>query len=336
MQFTGSVTTNAPARFVPDGSSALKLRITSVPVQAAELPEGGEIDLTPYLGKKIDFEGQTSDDTWVWGVNQSIRVREQGSRTEAYRAGAAAAAGDGDLLARRDEDEMARVSERGVHVLEKGIICATDYRARKRDRSEIVLDATDGFIPLWAENHVLRWKFNEASLIPFRSPQAIKSRVRELLAAGIAAWGAAAPIRFTENSDNSDFEIVVEEHESCNPQGCTLAKAFFPDSGRHQVVIFPTMFNQIRKEQVDTMAHEVGHVFGLRHFFAPELETPWPAEIFGQHKPFSIMNYGSNSEMTDADRNDLALLYESVWDGTLTKVNGTPIKMVTPYHYLHT
>jgi hypothetical protein len=331
MQFTGSVTTNAPARFVPDGASAVKLRITSVPVQAAELPEGGEIDLTPYQGKKIEFEGQTSDDTWVWGVNQGVRVRGQSSRTEAYRAEA-----DGDLLARRDDDEMARVSERGVHVLGKRIICATDYRARKRTRFEIVLEATDGFIPLWADNHVLRWKFNEPSLIPFRNPQAIKSRIRELLAAGIAAWGAAAPIRFTENSDNSDFEIVVEQHESCTPQGCTLARAFFPDSGRHQVFIFPTMFDQTNKEQVDTMAHEIGHVFGLRHFFAPELETPWPSEIFGQHKPFSIMNYGSNSEMTDADRNDLALLYESAWKGNLTKINGTPIKLVTPYHYLHT
>ena len=41
------------------------------------------------------------------------------------------------------------------------------------------------------------------------------------------------------------------------------------------------MFAQNRKEQVDTFIHEIGHVFGLRHFFANISETAWPSEIFG-------------------------------------------------------
>lgn len=81
------------------------------------------------------------------------------------------------------------------------------------------------------------------------------------------------------------------------------------------------------------MIHEIGHIFGLRHFFAPELETPWPSVIFGEHKPFSIMNYGENSELTDTDKNDLKKLYKSVWSGQLTNINGTPIRLFKPYHY---
>ncbi len=80
------------------------------------------------------------------------------------------------------------------------------------------------------------------------------------------------------------------------------------------------------------MVHELGHVFGLRHFFAKISEEAWPSEIFGEHNPFSIMNYGNKSVLTDADRNDLHNLYQRVWCGDLIEINGTPIHLVTPFH----
>ena len=93
------------------------------------------------------------------------------------------------------------------------------------------------------------------------------------------------------------------------------------------------MFEQPEKEQVDTLAHELGHVFGLRHFFAQISESRWPSEIFGVHRPFTIMNYGANSELTDDDKVDLKKLYLSVWSGQLAEINGTPIQLVRPFHY---
>jgi predicted Zn-dependent protease len=239
------------------------------------------------------------------------------------------------LFALRPEEDLASIMEPQVHVLRKGVICRTDYRAKKRDPREIWVDATDGFIPLWEENQMLRWRFNEASTNVFQQPGAVKERIRELINEAIIGWRDAAPIRFKENSDNSDFEIVVERLPDCSPQGCALAQAFFPDGGRHQLFIFPTMFEQSRKEQVDTLMHEIGHIFGLRHFFAPEFETQWPSELFGENNPFSIMNYGELSELTDADRRDLKLLYEGVWSHRLTNINGTPIKLFRPYSALN-
>ncbi len=154
---------------------------------------------------------------------------------------------DRNLLALKPDEELVRATAPQVHVIKEGVICWTDYRAIKRSPDQIVLEATEGFIPLWVQNVVLRWRFNTTSLSVFQRPEAIKSRIRALLGESIRAWGDAAPIRFTENPDNSDFEIVVERYESCTPQGCALAQAFFPDAGRHQLVIFPTMFQQSRK-----------------------------------------------------------------------------------------
>ena len=45
------------------------------------------------------------------------------------------------------------------------------------------------------------------------------------------------------------------------------------------------------------------------------------------------MNYGSKSELTGQDRSDLRNLYESVWNGVLDNVNGTPIVLFRPFHY---
>ncbi|MBA3285358.1 MAG: hypothetical protein H0U27_09930 [Nitrosopumilus sp.] len=80
------------------------------------------------------------------------------------------------------------------------------------------------------------------------------------------------------------------------------------------------------------MIHEIGHIFGLRHFFANISESQWPSEIFGVHSKFSIMNYGELSALTDDDKKDLKSLYRSVWKGEIKEINGTPIRLVKPYH----
>lgn len=227
-------------------------------------------------------------------------------------------------------------NEKLTHILRPGIVCDTDPRghARPRGRSplEIVVDASEGFIPLWAKSSTLHWRFRERSMTYFANPAAAKRALRKLLGEAILAWGAAAPVKFKEDEDVYDFEIVMRKSPDCDATGCTLASAFFPDSGRHKLTIFPTMFEQTRDEQIETLCHEIGHVFGLRHFFADVEETAWPVEIFGKHSKFSIMNYGNLSRLTANDKNDLRRLYGMAWSGALTNINGTPIRFVKPYH----
>lgn len=236
----------------------------------------------------------------------------------------------------RPPESAARDAEPLVHMIRPGVRCATEKRghATRRNLSpaRIVVDASEGFIPLWSSGVSLRWRFQDRSMLYFEDPDAAQTAIEELFSDALLKWGDAAPVRFSKRDDAWDFEIVMSASDDCDGGGCTLAMAFFPDAGRHELWLYPKMFEQSRKEQVDTLIHEVGHVFGLRHFFANISETRWRSEIFGKHEPFSIMNYGAKSELTSRDRSDLKRLYELAWSGELVEINGTQIKFVEPYH----
>jgi hypothetical protein len=224
-----------------------------------------------------------------------------------------------------------------LHVFGKqNVICDTDRIGHVTPRGDsplrIVVDATEGFVPLWAKNVTLRWRFRPGTLEAFQHPTAVRNEVERLFGEALLAWGDAVPVKFKHQEDGWDFEIVLRRNPDCDASGCVLASAFFPDSGRHQLEIYPTMFQQSEDEQLETLIHEIGHVFGLRHFFANISETPWASEIFGEHSKFTIMNYGANSILTDNDKSDLKRLYQLAWNGTLTNVNGTPIRLVQPFH----
>jgi len=238
----------------------------------------------------------------------------------------------------RNAEDAFREVEPSIHVFGHGVICGTEARGhatpRNRDPLRIVIDASEGFIPLWAKDMTLRWRFQERSMSSFENPEAARTAIRELLGEALLAWGDALPVRFAERDDAWDFEIVIRNADDCNPSGCVLASAFFPGQGRNELVVYPRMLTQSRKEQVDTLIHETGHIFGLRHFFAQVSETAWPSEVFGVHRPFSIMNYGPESELTENDKSDLQRLYQMAWSGELTKINGTPIQFIRAFHTL--
>lgn len=261
-------------------------------------------------------------------------ARAKLTATRKGRAATAAAKVADNSLRFKQRDGNSETS--AYHSLGPGIICDTETRGRKtpggRSITEIVLDASDGFIPLWDEDVTLQWRFQERSLEIFEDPAAAKAYIETLLGEALGKWDDAAPIRFTKEEDAWDFEIVVRPADNCNTAGCVLASAFFPGAGQQKLYIYPKMFEQQRKEQVDTLIHEIGHTFGLRHFFADVKERGFPSVKFGKHSPFSIMNYGRLSNLTPADKSDLKRLYEKVWSGELTKINGTRIRLIKPFH----
>lgn len=215
------------------------------------------------------------------------------------------------------------------------MVCATNRRGyatpENRSPAEIVVDATDGFVPLWAPNVTLRWQFDDQSMEYFQQTDQAKDAIRTLMGEALLAWGDASPVRFDEHDGVWDFRVVMREADRCTNSGCVLASAFFPDPGRNELVLYPELFDQSREEVVETFIHEFGHVFGLRHYFANIDETRWASEIFGTHAEFSIMNYGHKSTLTEADRKDLRRLYHLAWSGQINNVNGTPIRFFHPF-----
>jgi Matrixin len=232
----------------------------------------------------------------------------------------------------------AKAQEDLVHIYHGGAVCRTDKRghATPEDRSpnELVLNATEGFIPLWDKDTTLRWRFNEISMAVFANPAAAKTYFRNRIRDALMLWGNAVPVRFKEVADAWDFEVIFEADPKCNPNGCVLASAFFPDAGQHDVTIYTTLLDQPEPEIVETLAHEFGHVFGLRHFFAKVAEGSFPSEIFGTHNKHSIMNYGADSKMTTKDKSDLKSLYDLAWSGQLTQINETPVRLVRPFSHM--
>lgn len=222
-----------------------------------------------------------------------------------------------------------------VHIYAGGAVCDTDKRGAPTPRglpfAELVVDTSDGFIPLWGPGVTLRWRFEERSMMLFQDPEGARAALRGLMGEALMLWGHAVPVRFREARDAWDFEVRVSNQKKCSRHGCTLARAFFPDSGQHDLLLYPSLFEQPRREQVETLAHEFGHIFGLRHFFADIKEQQWSSEIFGQHSPFSIMNYGEESVLTKADRDDLTRLYGLVHSGQLQQINGTDIRLMRPF-----
>lgn len=243
-----------------------------------------------------------------------------------------------NLLSKLPAESVAQAKEPHFHVFGKTmhIVCNTEPRGYRMPENRSLLEhrihTTEGIVPLWEQGQTLRWHFQERSLSAFARQEELKSYIRRLLGKALESWGNAAPIKFSEQEDAWDFEISVKSEKDCDINGCVAASAFFPDDGRHEFVVYPSLFDLNADEQLETFIHEIGHIFGLRHWFANISETGWPSVQFGSDSRFTVMNYGDESMFTDQDKQDLARLYRSAWDGTLAEINGTPIRFVQPYH----
>ena len=232
------------------------------------------------------------------------------------------------------DDQVANPEE---HVFGKQHVCRTEMRGQSHSGHEGLFEIVVGMaktIPLWATGVVLRYRFDSRSFRRFADPEAAKAAIRGLLGKAIAEWGAAAPVAFAEKKSNFDFEIVARNADDCDINGCVLASSFFPGTAQQKLTIYPRMFEQSAVEQIATIVHELGHVFGLRHYFAQISETQWASQTFGTHNKFSIMNYGEDSILTDADRADLRDLYSKARSGTLTHINVAKIELFKPFSAL--
>lgn len=193
---------------------------------------------------------------------------------------------------------------------------------------EVIVGERDGYIPLWQENTVLNWKFSaEISALDHR-----KATIANLLEKALALWGDAAPVQFRQSHYDWDLEIVISRYDRLNSEGRRVrADGFFPSETKNKLKFYPHFFGLTAAEQERIVLHELGHIFGLRHYFAGEAESDLPSHLFGEHRKFTIMNYGEFQKFSDADKRDLKRLYDLAWKGELTEIGGTPIELLAPF-----
>ena len=94
--------------------------------------------------------------------------------------------------------------------------------------------------------------------------------------------------------------------------GDTLARAFFPNSeDLNNMYVYQRAFQAGNINYLyNFFLHELGHVLGLRHEFAPETgEGAGPLVVWGMRNPASVMSYTFPPQLQPSDRIDTKSFY---------------------------
>ncbi|KAI1411372.1 hypothetical protein F5Y13DRAFT_57447 [Hypoxylon sp. FL1857] len=146
----------------------------------------------------------------------------------------------------------------------------------------------DDIIHLWKEPSMLTYNFDKDF------PQYEREFAAGIFAKAVEEWGKAGiEVRFERVPDDGPavFQFVYRPSNGGNRK---LARAFFPGDRKEarQLRVYELAFsNGCRPRMFNIFCHELGHILGLRHEFAPEQEENQRCATWGERNTLSVMCY---------------------------------------------
>ncbi|KAL6836973.1 hypothetical protein V8C40DRAFT_1540 [Trichoderma camerunense] len=177
----------------------------------------------------------------------------------------------------------------------------------------------DDEIPRWRRGSELSYVVCVESF-----PAPLSSVVEDSMKAAIDMWGGIG-VSFNQVARNDPATFaVIYENRNRNAYACS----FFPNELSRELIIYPPSLRE-PDFLANILAHEVGHILGLRHEFAHKREKGRPSALFGSENADSIMNYFDHPERLQVREQDLEELerfyaYDKVEYGKLPILDVNP------------
>lgn len=176
-------------------------------------------------------------------------------------------------------------------------------------------------IPRWSRGSELGYAIYDETF-----PDDLSAKIGPAMETAINMW-QSRDVTFKQvgRNDPATFAVVYE-----NGPPKAYARSFFPNESRRRLSVF-----QRTRRAPDSLpgllAHELGHIFGLRHEFAhtDEEEMQFPSVLVGSENSKSIMNYFARPEQYQVQQSDLKEL-RSFYEYDKAEYKGLPIHDIDP------
>lgn len=201
-------------------------------------------------------------------------------------------------------------------------------------------------INLGLHNTIWRWKWNsniEFNVNSRSFPLKVDVKyAKESLETAAREWNKGfAGVQFVSVGKNEPvvFQLTyLSSYSSASDEGDTLARAFLPKDPDaldrlQKLFVYPLAFNKEHKPNMtNVFCHELGHILGLRHEFAPQREAKVRSVRWGDKNPSSVMNYHPDWSLCRIQPSDYASV-RSFYSFRGTEYRGFKIRDLAPRRF---
>lgn len=187
-------------------------------------------------------------------------------------------------------------------------------------------------IPRWVPESIVRYYVNTSSFLTQEDADHTTSAVVGAATLWNNVGGRVPTFERVSTVSEAVFTIdYADKPGSENDEG-TFALGFFPN-GNPVVYVYALAFeDEYREFQKNVLCHELGHVLGARHSFAPEKEQ-LASTILGECNPQSVMNYFDHPRqlaIQESDARGMRMLYELGTSYKQFNIIDHPPQLITP------